>query len=282
MTLQLQDIHVTVADGPDRLTILDGTTLAVGPGELIAVTGVSGSGKSTLVAVSGLLRRPDQGQVLIDGEDLSDAPDRRRATVRRDHIGLIFQSANLFPSLTSIQQLELVAHLDGKITTDDRDQARHLLDNVGLSSPEANGNASRSPECSWAIPRSCSPTNPPQHSTMPAGGRSWLSSPSSPPPDKPRPSWSPTLPTSSTTQTMPCAWPKERSTQPQTGTPRRSNGTASDCAYGKARSTAAQPRIRTSHPPVDVNLRCLSTWGRDGSTDRSTGSRRAAMSSPSP
>ena len=129
MTLQRQDINVTVADGPDRLTSLDGTTLAVGPGELIAVTGVSGSGKSTLVAVSGLLRRPDQGQVLIDGEDLSDAPDRRRATVRRDHIGLIFQSANLFPSLTSIQQLELVAHLDGKITTDDRDQ----LDTVGLS-----------------------------------------------------------------------------------------------------------------------------------------------------
>lgn len=133
MTLQLQDIHVTVADGPDRLTILNDTTLAVGPGELIAVTGVSGSGKSTLVAVAGLLRRPDQGQVLIDGEDLSEAPDRRRATVRRDHIGLIFQSANLFPSLTAIQQLELVAHLDGKITTDDRDQARHLLDTVGLS-----------------------------------------------------------------------------------------------------------------------------------------------------
>ncbi|MCB0969362.1 MAG: ATP-binding cassette domain-containing protein, partial [Ilumatobacter sp.] len=60
MTLQLQDINVTVADGPDRLTILNDTTLAVGPGELIAVTGVSGSGKSTLVAVAGLLRRPDQ------------------------------------------------------------------------------------------------------------------------------------------------------------------------------------------------------------------------------
>lgn len=133
MTLQLQNIHVTVTDGPDQLTILNGTTLSVAAGELIAVTGVSGSGKSTLVAVAGLLRRPDQGQVLIDGEDLSEAPDRRRATVRRDHIGLIFQSANLFPSLTAIQQLELVAHLDGKITTDDRDQARQLLDTVGLS-----------------------------------------------------------------------------------------------------------------------------------------------------
>ncbi len=133
MTLQLQDIHVTVADGPDRLTILNGTTLSVAAGQLIAVTGVSGSGKSTLVAVAGLLRRPDAGQILIDGEDLSEAPDRRRAAVRRDQIGLIFQSANLFPSLTAIQQLELVAHLDGKITTDDRDQARQLLDTVGLS-----------------------------------------------------------------------------------------------------------------------------------------------------
>lgn len=132
MTLQLRDIHVTVTDGPDQLTILNGTDLAVTPGELVAVTGASGSGKSTLVAVAGLLRRPVNGQVLIDGEDLSDAPDRRRATIRREHVGLIFQSANLLPSLTAIQQLELVAHLDGKITADERDQAHQLLDTVGL------------------------------------------------------------------------------------------------------------------------------------------------------
>jgi len=132
MTLQLNDIRVSVADGPDRLTILDGADLTVEPGELVAVTGVSGSGKSTLVAVAGLLRRPDEGEVLIDGEELSGAPDRRRATIRRDHIGLIFQSANLFPSLTAIQQLELVAHLDGRISAEDRDQAHQLLDTVGL------------------------------------------------------------------------------------------------------------------------------------------------------
>lgn len=132
MTLELREVHVTVTDGPNTLTILDGIELAVRPGELIAITGASGSGKSTLVAVAGLLRRPDSGHVLIDGENLSTSPDRRRATIRRDRIGLVFQSANLFPSLTAIQQLELVAHLDGKISSDDRDQAHQLLDTVGL------------------------------------------------------------------------------------------------------------------------------------------------------
>jgi putative ABC transport system ATP-binding protein len=133
MTLQLTDIHVSVPDGPDQLTILAGTALTVDAGEVVAVTGASGSGKSTLVAVAGLLRRPDHGRVVIAGEDLTHAPDRRRATSRRNDIGLVFQSANLLPSLTAIQQLELVAHLDGKVTDDDRDQAHQLLDTVGLS-----------------------------------------------------------------------------------------------------------------------------------------------------
>ena len=132
MTLALRDIHVTVSDGPESLTILNGADLTVEPGEFVAVTGPSGSGKSTMVAVAGLLRRPQQGQVIIDGEDVSGAPDRRRAAIRRDQIGFIFQSANLFPSLTAIQQLELVAHLGGKVRSEDREMARQLLDTVGL------------------------------------------------------------------------------------------------------------------------------------------------------
>lgn len=132
MTLRITDIGVTVTDGPDRLTILDGIDLDVEPGELVAVTGASGSGKSTLVAVAGLLRRPDRGRVAIAGEDLTDASDRHRTTVRRHSIGLIFQSPSLLPSLTAVEQLELIAHLDGKISSDDRDQARSLLDTVGL------------------------------------------------------------------------------------------------------------------------------------------------------
>jgi putative ABC transport system ATP-binding protein len=133
MTLNLTDILVTVNDGPDQLDILDGVDLTVDSGELVVITGASGSGKSTLVAVAGLLRRPDRGQVVITGEELAGATDRQRTTARRDRIGLIFQSANLLPSLTAVEQLELVAHLDGRITEADREQARTLLDTVGLA-----------------------------------------------------------------------------------------------------------------------------------------------------
>lgn len=132
MTLQLTDIHVTVTDGPDQLTIIDGIDLDVAAGELLAITGASGSGKSTLVAIAGLLRRPDRGQIIIDGNNLTNASDRHRTTTRRNRIGLIFQNPNLLPSLTAIEQLELVAHLSGKITDNDRDQAHTLLDTVGL------------------------------------------------------------------------------------------------------------------------------------------------------
>lgn len=132
MTLHLADINVTVTDGPDQLTILSGLDLDVDAGELVALSGSSGSGKSTLVAVAGLLRRPDRGQIVIDGENLTNASNRHRTTTRRNKIGLIFQNPNLLPSLTAIEQLELVAHLNGKITDNDRDQARTLLDTVGL------------------------------------------------------------------------------------------------------------------------------------------------------
>lgn len=132
MSLELQDVRVTVTDGSEDLTILDGASLRVEPGELVAVTGVSGSGKSTLAAVAGLLRRPSDGRVLIADEDLTDAPDRRRTAVRRDRIGLIFQSSNLFPSLTALEQLELVAHIEKQKDGDSEERARELLDIVGL------------------------------------------------------------------------------------------------------------------------------------------------------
>lgn len=133
MTLQLADIHVTVSDGRDQLTILAAVDLDVGAGELVAITGASGSGKSTLVAVAGLLRRPNRGQIIVDGDNLTSANDRQRTTTRRNRIGLIFQNPNLLPSLTATEQLELVAHLNGKITDTDRDQAHTLLDTAGLT-----------------------------------------------------------------------------------------------------------------------------------------------------
>ena len=73
MSLTLEDISVAVSDGPDLLQILDGVSLCVEPGQVVAITGASGSGKSTLLAVAGLLRRPDAGSLRIGERELSGA-----------------------------------------------------------------------------------------------------------------------------------------------------------------------------------------------------------------
>lgn len=132
MSLVLDSITVTVPDGDETLTILDGTSLTVATGEVVAITGASGSGKSTLLAVAGLLRAPDAGRVVIAGVDATGFGHAARTRVRGDAIGLVFQTPNLFPSLTALEQVELVAHINGRLDRDARRRARELLDAVGL------------------------------------------------------------------------------------------------------------------------------------------------------
>lgn len=134
MTLSLSQTTVTVPDGRDTLTILDNVSLAVESGDVIALSGISGSGKSTLVAVAALLLRPDSGSVSIVGVDASDLKERDRTRLRRDNIGVVYQTANLFPSLTAREQVELVAHVNGHLDTAARSRARELLVTMGLES----------------------------------------------------------------------------------------------------------------------------------------------------
>ena len=132
MSLQLEHIHLNVPDGTEQRAILADVSLSIAPGEVVAFTGASGSGKSTLIAIAALLQQPDQGSVIIAGQDASDANEGRRTALRRDHIGVVYQSANLLPSLTSIEQLELIAHIGGQLDKRARDRARELLVTVGL------------------------------------------------------------------------------------------------------------------------------------------------------
>lgn len=134
MTLSLDHISVTVPDGPDTLTILDDVSIQVAVGEVVAFTGASGSGKSTLIAVAALLLQPQAGGVTIRGIDTADADAAEQTRLRRDHIGVIYQSANLFPALTAREQVELVAHISGKLDDVARDRATELLVSVGLES----------------------------------------------------------------------------------------------------------------------------------------------------
>lgn len=113
MSLILDTVHLTYPDGDRRLTALEGVSLQVEPGELLAVTGPSGSGKSSLLAVAGALIAPDSGTVSIDGILLAGLHRAALDRVRRERIGFVFQQANLLPSLTVLDQLLLVSHPHG-------------------------------------------------------------------------------------------------------------------------------------------------------------------------
>ena len=133
MSLHLDSVTVTVPDGPHTRTICDRVSLSVEPGEIVAITGASGSGKSTLLAVAALLLRPDSGRVTVAGVDATEGSDQERTRLRRDHVGIVYQSASLFPSLTAREQVRLVAHIAGNLNDTAKDRADELLDLVGLT-----------------------------------------------------------------------------------------------------------------------------------------------------
>ncbi len=133
MTLHLDHVTLTYPDGERRLTALDDVSLTAEPGTLTAVVGPSGSGKSSLLAVAATLIRPDAGRVLLDGRDLAPLGRSETAKVRREQIGIVFQSSNLLASLTAVDQLVLITHLAGGDLTAGRRRALNLLDAVGLT-----------------------------------------------------------------------------------------------------------------------------------------------------
>lgn len=109
--LSLRDITLTYPDGQERVTALKDVSLTVDDGRAIGITGPSGSGKSSLLAVASTLVRPDSGQIRIGEHDASALSRREAARIRRDELGIVFQSPNLIPSLKVREQLEVMARL---------------------------------------------------------------------------------------------------------------------------------------------------------------------------
>ncbi|MFF0223554.1 ABC transporter ATP-binding protein [Streptomyces sp. NPDC004629] len=134
MSLNLAGITLTYPDGDSRLTALDHLTLDVPDGSLTAVVGPSGSGKSSLLAVAATLITPDAGTVTIDGTPTTGMTRGELTDLRRHRIGMVFQQPNLLPSLTAAEQLQVMAHIDGRPPAGARGRAMELLDAVGLAS----------------------------------------------------------------------------------------------------------------------------------------------------
>ncbi|MFC8295003.1 ABC transporter ATP-binding protein [Streptomyces sp. NPDC057242] len=133
MSLNLTDITLTYPDGDNRLTALDNVTLDVPKGSLAAVIGPSGSGKSSLLAVAATLITPDTGTVTIDGILTTGMSRGELTDLRRHKIGIVFQQPNLLPSLTTAEQLQVMAQIDGRSPGKARTRALGLLDAVGLA-----------------------------------------------------------------------------------------------------------------------------------------------------
>lgn len=133
MSLDVKNATLTFPDGASgRITAVNDVSLHVAAGEFAAVTGPSGSGKSSLLAVAGLLQTPDSCIVTIDGKVVSGLSHKDAAAVRLSSIGFVFQQSNLIASLTSVEQLEIVARIAGRHGKDTASRAEELLAAVGL------------------------------------------------------------------------------------------------------------------------------------------------------
>lgn len=134
--IDLQEVSKLFGFGNATTVALDEVSLTVEKGEFVAIMGPSGSGKSTLMNIIGLLDRPTHGTYLLSNRLVSRLRPNRLAKARRDHIGFIFQSFNLLPRLTALENVALPLAYKGTSQTRRLKQASAALERVGLQDRE--------------------------------------------------------------------------------------------------------------------------------------------------
>lgn len=126
--MEVRDIYKSFG----RLEILRGISLQLHRGEILAIVGASGAGKTTLLQVIGTLDAPDRGEVIIGGERLSALSGDRRAAFRNRHLGFVFQSHQLMPEFTAVENVAIPAMISGKSRREAMAEAGELLRRLSL------------------------------------------------------------------------------------------------------------------------------------------------------
>ena len=130
-TLSVRQVEKSVPLGREIITILRGVSFDLFPGEMVALMGPSGSGKSTLLGIVSGLDRPTRGEVLLDGKEIGNLSERSLASVRAQKVGMVFQSYNLIPTLTALENVQLPLFVPGR-NGHNAGRSRSLLADVGL------------------------------------------------------------------------------------------------------------------------------------------------------
>ena len=131
--ITLTGVHKVYRTAEMETTALDGVDLQIGQGEFVAVIGPSGCGKSTLLNVVGLVDRPSAGTYIFDGQDVNGFRESQMVKFRRDQIGFIFQTFNLFEGLSVYENVELPLLYQKVPRATRRNRVREVLELVGLS-----------------------------------------------------------------------------------------------------------------------------------------------------
>ena len=130
--IELHNLHKNYGKGHNLVKAIDGISLEIGEGEFISIVGRSGSGKTTMLDCLGLLLRPSEGRIILQGTDTGKLSDGKRAELRSRKIGFIFQSFNLLPSLNAMDNVLLPLRYSGGDKKAARGRAEKLFKEIGL------------------------------------------------------------------------------------------------------------------------------------------------------
>ena len=134
--LKLKDVRKTYRTGPIEVPALRGVTLSIGAGEFAATAGPSGSGKTTLLNIIGGLDRADTGDIWVAGQNLQVLSSGELAHLRLQRIGFVFQTYNLLPVLTALENAEFTLLLQGMPARQRREKVEKLFSEIGLAGLE--------------------------------------------------------------------------------------------------------------------------------------------------